>query len=153
MVLIIGVSGSLSSQYYTPVGKRNKISKFLITGSVINLILNLSLIPSFGAIGATIASLVAETVITTLFIINSDGFCSFKMLFRIGWKKIIAGCLMFILAFKMNSIDIHSILRFFLQVSSGVAVYGIILLIIRDKWVCSTISEILGKVSNRIKEN
>ena len=153
LVLIIGVSGSLSSQYYTPVGKRNKISKFLITGSVINLILNLSLIPSFGAIGATIASLVAETVITTLFIINSDGFCSFKMLFRIGWKKIIAGCLMFILVFKMNSINIHPILRFFLQVSSGVAVYGIILLIIRDKWVCSTISEILGKVSNRIKEN
>ena len=60
---------------------------------------------------------------------------------------------MFILVFKMNSIDIHPILRFFLQVSSGVAVYGIILLIIRDKWVCSTISEILGKVSNRIKEN
>ena len=27
LVLIIGVSGSLSSQYYTPVGKRNKISK------------------------------------------------------------------------------------------------------------------------------
>ena len=68
LVLIIGVSGSLSSQYYTPVGKRNKISKFLISGSVINLILNLSLIPSFGAVGATIASLVAETVITTLFI-------------------------------------------------------------------------------------
>ena len=106
LVLIIGVSGSLSSQYYTPVGKRNKISKFLITGSVINLILNLSLIPSFGAIGATIASLVAETVITTLFIINSDGFYSFKMLFRIGWKKIkIQNCIRVMknLVYRCNS--------------------------------------------------
>ena len=151
LVIIIGVSGSLSSQYYTPVGKRNKISKFLITGSIINLILNLSLIPSFGAVGASVASLAAETVITTLFILNSDGFCSFKMLIRISWKKLIAGVIMFIVVYKMNAISLHPIIRFFVQVISGVAIYGVLLLIIRDKWVYSMFNEIKGKVLDKSK--
>ena len=151
LVIVIGISGSLSSQYYTPVGKRNRISRFLITGSIINLILNLTLIPRFGAVGASIASLAAETVITSLFIINSDGFCSFKMLFRIGWKKLTAGLVMFIIVFKMNNICLHPLLRFLIQVSSGVLIYGVILLVIRDKWVCSTFSVCFDKLRKRMK--
>lgn len=151
LVIVIGVSGSLSSQYYTPVGKRNRISRFLITGSIINLVLNLTLIPRFGAVGASVASLAAETVITSLFIVNSDGFCTFRMLFRIGWKKLTAGLIMFIFVFKMNSICVHPILRFFIQVSSGIAIYSTILLVIRDKWVCSTVSGVLVKFKNRMK--
>ena len=151
LVIVIGISGSLSSQYYTPVGKRNRISRFLITGSIINLILNLTLIPRFGAVGASIASLAAETVITSLFIINSDGFCSFRMLFRIGWKKLTAGLVMFIIVFKMNNICLHPLLRFLIQVSSGVLIYGVILLVIRDKWVCSTFSVCFDKLRKMMK--
>lgn len=151
LVIVIGISGSLSSQYYTPVGKRNRISRFLITGSIINLILNLTLIPRFGAVGASIASLAAETVITSLFIINSDGFCSFRMLFRIGWKKLTAGLVMFIIVFKMNNICLHPLLRFLIQVSSGVLIYGVILLVIRDKWVCSTFSVCFDKLRKIMK--
>ena len=151
LVIVIGISGSLSSQYYTPVGKRNRISRFLITGSIINLILNLTLIPRFGAVGASIASLAAETVITFLFIINSDGFCSFRMLFRIGWKKLTAGLVMFIIVFKMNNICLHPLLRFLIQVSSGVLIYGVILLVIRDKWVCSTFSVCFDKLRKIMK--
>ena len=44
IILIIGVSNCLGAQYYNPAGLRALSAKFIIVGSVINLLLNLILI-------------------------------------------------------------------------------------------------------------
>ena len=60
IVVIIGVSNCLGSQYYTPSGNRKLSAKFIIIGAIVNLTLNLILIPRFWGYGAIVASLIAE---------------------------------------------------------------------------------------------
>ena len=68
LIAIIGISNCLGSLYYNPVGKRKTSACFIIIGAITNLLFNLILIPSFGAVGATIGSIIAEITISTLYI-------------------------------------------------------------------------------------
>lgn len=54
LIVIIGVSNCLGSQYYTPAGFRGQSAKYIIAGSCTNLVMNLILIPQLGSMGAVI---------------------------------------------------------------------------------------------------
>lgn len=62
--MIGGISNCLGSQYYTPCGRGKDSTNYLILGSIVNLILNILLIPHFGVEGAAIASVIAEMVVS-----------------------------------------------------------------------------------------
>ena len=138
VIVIIGVSHCLGSQYYTPSGRRAQSAKFIITGSVINLVLNLILIPKFWSYGAVIASVIAECVITFLYMRNCDGYLRLSQLVKIGWKKLFAGIIMAIVL-----IIIH--INMFIEIIIGIALYIICLVILRD----SSISQGIRMLKNK----
>ena len=72
LTLIVGISNCLGSNYYTPSGQRARSARVIVLGSAVNLILNLLMIPFIGATGAVIASIIAESVITVLYVRMSD---------------------------------------------------------------------------------
>lgn len=149
IILVIGISNCLGSQYYTPCGKRKESANYLIVGSFVNLFLNLLLIPKFGAYGAAIASVFAETVITVLYVKFSCGYGNIRLLFNTGVKKLIAGIGMFAVVYLMNSICMNSIVLVVIQVLAGAAVYGILLLLLRDEWSCEMTKAVIGKVRRK----
>ena len=138
VIVIIGVSHCLGSQYYTPSGRRAQSAKFIITGSVINLVLNLILIPKFWSYGAVIASVIAECVITFLYTRNCDGYLRLSQLVKIGWKKLLAGIIMAVVL-----IIIH--INMFIEIIIGIALYIICLVILRD----SSISQGIRMLKNK----
>lgn len=138
VIVIIGVSHCLGSQYYTPSGRRAQSAKFIITGSVINLVLNLILIPKFWSYGAVIASVIAECVITFLYMRNCDGYLRLSQLIKNGWKKLLAGIIMAVVL-----IIIH--INMFIEVIIGIALYIICLVILRD----SSISQGIRMLKNK----
>lgn len=138
VIVIIGVSHCLGSQYYTPSGRRAQSAKFIITGSVINLVLNLILIPKFWSYGAVIASVIAECVITFLYMRNCDGYLRLSQLVKIGWKKLLAGIIMAVVL-----IIIH--INMFIEIMIGIALYIICLVILRD----SSISQGIRMLKNK----
>ena len=138
VIVIIGVSHCLGSQYYTPSGRRAQSAKFIITGSVINLALNLILIPKFWSYGAVIASVIAECVITFLYMRNCDGYLRLSQLVKIGWKKLLAGIIMAVVL-----IIIH--INMFIEIIIGIALYIICLVILRD----SSISQGIRMLKNK----
>ena len=138
VIVIIGVSHCLGSQYYTPSGRRAQSAKFIITGSVINLVLNLILIPKFWSYGAVIASVIAECVITFLDMRNCDGYLRLSQLVKIGWKKLLAGIIMAVVL-----IIIH--INMFIEIIIGIALYIICLVILRD----SSISQGIRMLKNK----
>ena len=146
IVVVIGISNCLGFQYYTPCGKRALSAKFIITGSIINLILNIILIPRFGAYGAAVASLIAEMLITVLYVRFSDSFGNVRMLFSCGYKKFIAGLLMFIPVYYLNNLKINAVIIVILQLITGVVVYSLALLLLKDDWVNSCMREIIKKL-------
>ena len=147
LIIIIGISNCLGSQYYTPSGRRKESAKIIVIGSVINLCLNLCAIPFFGASGAILASLIAEGFISVLYIIKSKGYMSFATLLKLSWKRIIAGALSCAAVFftglfftSSNVTDgsklsrlISSGLGLGVQMIVGVIVYSVILALFRDE--------------------
>ena len=136
IITIIGISNCLGSQYYTPSGRRNDSTKYLLCGSAVNLILNLCLIGKYGANGAAFASVVAELSITFLYVKNCNGFMKLGNLLRCMYKKIVAGLLMFFVVIGLeNYLHVSKLMVLICQVVIGIATYLIVLMIEKDEWM------------------
>lgn len=61
-VITTALSNILGMQIFIPLGKENAFLKAVICGAVTDLILNAILMPSYGAVGAAIATLIAQIV-------------------------------------------------------------------------------------------
>ncbi len=133
LILIIGISNCLGSHYYTPAGLRKKSTKFIVAGAIVNLCLNLLLIPKHGATGAVVASVIAELVITVLYVRFSHGYMSIGILWKNSWKKVASGAVMFVVVMALGQIQALGDLAVLgIQIMVGVAAYGIVLLLLRD---------------------
>ena len=131
-VIIIGISNCLGSQYYTPAGLRKKSAIYIIIGAVVNLLLNLLLIPKFASAGATFASIIAELTISILYLRNSDGYLDIKFLGQILWKKAIAGILMCLVIVLYGFWNQPDIVKLFIQFLSGSLTYILTLFVLKD---------------------
>ena len=134
LIPIIGISNCIGTHYYAPVGKTKIASYYMIAGSACNLILNIALIPKFGATGAVIGSIGAELIITILFVHFDDRYVTWKDLFLVSWKKIFAGTIMILgIELLKNLIDVTGIAGLFLKVLFGAILYMLVLFILRDE--------------------
>lgn len=133
LVIIIGISNCLGSQYYSPGGQRARSAKVIIFGSVINLCLNLIMIPWLGGIGAAAASIAAELVITILYVRMSDGYMTAGMLWRCNWKRLLAGAFMCVAVHAAGGIGPwNAVTGLMVQVAAGGFIYGVLLLFLKD---------------------
>lgn len=135
IVVIIGVSNCLGSQYYTPSGNRKLSAKFIIIGALVNLTLNLILIPRYWGYGAIVASLIAELVITVLYFRFCGGYLTADTLLREGWKKLTAGIIMFAVIKVIDRFIASDLIALLLEVAAGFTVYCIMILVLRDTFI------------------
>ena len=130
---ICSFSNCLSSNYYTPSGRRKESSFYYMLAALTNLVLNLALIPFFGAIGAALSTIVSEFIISLVLILRSKGILTIKECLKIISKKMIAGLFMFaVVFFVSNYIETSSIRTLFCLVVVGASLYFIILGILND---------------------
>lgn len=145
IVLIIGISNCLGSHYYNPAGLRALSAKFLIIGSVVNLILNCIFIPYCGSAGAACASIIAELVITVLYVTKCKGFVKLKELWQYSWKRLLAGVLMLVVVTVVGNQTGVNVYAVGLQVGAGILTYSISLLLLKDDFVIGFIKGIFTK--------
>lgn len=148
IVIIIGVSNCLGSQYYTPSGNRRLSARFIIIGAIVNFTLNLILIPRFWGYGAIVASLIAETVITVLYFRHCNGYLTAETIFREGWKKLAAGILMLAVIMVMDRRIESNIIALVAEVAVGFTVYCAVIVILRDTFLSEIV---MGKILHRKK--
>jgi O-antigen/teichoic acid export membrane protein len=135
LVIIIGISNCLGSQYYNPAGLRSKSAKFIIIGSITNLILNLILIPKLWSYGATIATIIAETIISLLYLKYCDGYLTLKKLIKFSWKKLLSAIIMFLCIFKLKYWNYSDLIVISTQFILGAIIYLISLICLKDEFV------------------
>lgn len=146
IVIIIGISNCLGSQYYTPAGFRKLSARYIITGAVVNLLLNLVLIPRYWGYGAIVASLIAETVITVLYLRNCNGYLKVETIARGSWKKLIAGAIMLAVIKAIDSRIPFDIIALFAEVAVGFTVYCAVIALLRDSFMTELL---MGKILSR----
>ncbi|WP_255261431.1 oligosaccharide flippase family protein [Streptococcus mitis] len=132
IVVIIGVSNCLGSQYYTPAGLRSQSAKYIIIGSVFNLLLNLVFIPVFRSKGAVISSVLAESLITFLYVKNSNGYVDFKQLAFYFNPRFIAGFIMCLIVLFIKQYLPNDLLGLLIQVLIGGMTYFMITYLQKD---------------------
>ena len=145
IVVIIGISNCLGSQYYTPSGRRAQSARFIITGSCVNLVLNLLLIPRYWGYGAIAASIIAELVITVLYVaFSGESFHPFVLL-RDGWKKLLAAALMFAAVRLIDPFFQANFPALACEVILGAAVYTGTLFVLRDSFMTDFCLDLVKK--------
>lgn len=149
IVVIIGVSNCLGSQYYTPSGKRAQSARFIIVGSVVNLFLNLILIPRFWGYGAIAASIIAELTITILYITFAGESFHPLVLVRDGWRKLIAAILMFASVRLIDPFFKGNFSALVCEVCLGGAVYIAVQFILRDSFMTGFCMDTVRRIVKR----
>lgn len=67
VIIIKAISNVLRTQYLIPMEKDKEFNISVIVAAIVNVILNYILIPIYGAMGAVIGTLVAETIVLFLY--------------------------------------------------------------------------------------
>lgn len=148
VVVIIGISNVFGTQYLLSVKLQKNYTLSVFTGMCVNLIFNFILIPLYGAIGATIATLLAESSVSLVQLITVRNLLPIKRCFSGGWKYIFAGLIM-LLSISFLKIYLPAIwISTFILVICGMIIYFMVLFILKDKMLYMAIDLIKQKLMN-----
>ena len=135
LILFIGVSGVYGMQYLTALGKDKQYILSVCIGSLINVSLNLILIPLLYGTGAAIATVIAEFCIASLMVFFVRKEIAISYILKAAAKYILVGAVMFGCIFPLQYIIHNQILSLAVMVLSGLVIYITILTLIKDKFI------------------
>ena len=146
LILAIGVNNVTGIQYLIPTKRQNLFTKTVLIGASVNCVCNFILIPLYGAVGAAIASVLAESVIALiqLFIVRKE--LSFFFILRNSAKYFFAGILMFGGLWAIGGCLKPTIYNTAILVIVGGCIYIGLLLVLRDAFFMDNARKVLLKI-------
>ena len=131
-IISIGISNVLGLQILYPMGKINLVTTCTFLGAIINVILNVVLIPLYGHNGSAMAFMATEAVVTSSMYIIGRKYFPHKLFKRQHLNYLFGGFLMIICLYGVNLIQLNYITSFIVMVIIGVVVYSMTLIIMKD---------------------
>ncbi|MDM7552471.1 flippase [Levilactobacillus brevis] len=123
VTVLIGWSNVIGLQYLMPL-KRVKTYTLSVTyGAFTNIIINIPLVLMFGVVGATIATVISEVVVTFYQLVVVRNLINYHHLFSETWKYVVSGLIMFIPVYFMNVSMKVSGISLIVQIAIGAAIY------------------------------
>ena len=162
MVTIVttALSNIIGMQIFIPLGKENAFLKAVVCGAIVDIVLNIFLMPKWAAVGAAIATLVAQIV---QFVVQTiQGWEYVKKIFvvkdaiAITLASVISGIISFVIVRIIPFSRMNIKLGFIASLAVGgvifFGVFAVILWIIDYKEFTQTIEEYTkGKIKREIK--
>lgn len=147
LLIIISLSNCASNMYLLPNGKQNKFTIGVYTGACINIVCNLFLIPRYGALGATIASVFSEFIILIVFFCFSKEYYGMRKYTKEIFRYSFASGIMVVVIMLLDLLIYNSnMIRLFTKIGLGAITYFIILLMLNDEMIMNVIIRIKHKV-------
>lgn len=146
LVLAIGLNNVFGLQYLIPAGEDKKFTLSVTCGAVTNFLLNLVLIRLFKSYGAAIATIVAEIAVAVIMFCFIRKNISLREILKSSIKYLISGIIMFVPCFMLGRILEPSIINTFIIVFTGVVVYLICLILLKDGFFF----EIANRLTSRL---
>ena len=148
IVVAIGISNLIGIQVLYPLGKIKLVTISTCVGAIVNLILNLLLIPVYAQDGAGLATVIAEISVTLTQFIIARRYIPFKLLNKHFFGYLLASLAMMFVILVLNpylKVDIHKVL---VLPVIGALTYAIILICAKDPIVI----EMLLLIKNKIRK-
>ena len=147
IIIPVGISNITGNAILIPKKMQKQYTNSVIVGAIINLILNYILINLIGTLGAVIATVIAETLITIFQLYYCREEINFLDLLNISKNYFIAGLLMFVCCLLLLLfVKIDYVYVIIMQVVLGAIIYALVLFILKDE----TFIEIIKIFINRI---
>ena len=127
VVVSISTTNILGIQVLYPMNKIGLVTWSVTGGAIINLVLNIALIPSMGANGAAVATLFAEFGVLGLQLVLGRKHYPFSLGILLQWRYMIATALMACAVLASTFVIEANWLKLVVGVPIGVAVYVICL--------------------------
>lgn len=148
IIVVIGLSNFIGIQMFMPLNKEKWTLYSVLVGAVVNFFINLFLIPMYGSVGASIATLCAEITVTLTQLILLRRFLKIN--------KIAKSLIKYFLNSVVMGVFVYACVRFIsvewvelvIGVIVGVVVYILILVIEKNE----LIYEVLTSIKNKIKK-
>lgn len=145
IILIIGVSTITGRQFLLPTKRQSAFTVSVFCGAAVNFVLNLCLISRFGAIGASVATVVAEATVTAVQLFSVRKYLPLGKYFKENIKYLLFGAVMFAAVFALAQVT-SGILGTVIQVAVGGAVYLLLLVVTKDEILFKYAHILLGKI-------
>ena len=146
-VLVLAVSAAYVSGYafLIPIGKQNIYTIVVCISAIVNFVMNLILIPRIGAVGAALASVVAEVVgaVLQIFYCCVSGELEFKNIFLSVWKYIISGIIMLVSLLLIQEQLGQSVVSLIILILCGSLIYFSSLMVLRDSFFIENLHSII----------
>jgi len=142
IILLIGLSNVTGTQYLLPTKRQREFTISVVIGAVVNFFMNLLLIRRFGAIGASIGTVVAEFSVTAVqaYFVRKD-FNLLKII-KLSKNYLISSVIMFIICSLLGYIKIKGSAILIIQVFAGVMTYGACMIALKDEFVYGILKKI-----------
>ena len=137
VIVLIGWSNVVGTQYLLPTNKVKSFTVSVVFGAIVNIILNFPFIYFWGLYGAVWATVLSELAGTAYQLWVGRYSVDLKKMVENFIKYLIAGVVMFVpvyyleLLWKPKDMNLQGIMYTGLEVIIGIAVYAIVLLILR----------------------
>lgn len=154
-LFLVGISNITGMQILVPMGKENLVLYSEIAGAVVDVIINVILIPKFASVGVAIGTLVAEVIVLIVQVcgLRNEVKDSFK---QVQYLKISIAIIFGVLAsFWVTYLHISPFLTLAISSVLFFGVYGFVLLCSREKLVVEIADQgvsIFKKKCNSLKK-
>lgn len=135
IILFIAISNILGYQFLLATKKQKEYTISVSVGAVVNFILNLFFIWRFGAIGASISTVIAEGVVALIQIYYVRGLYSMKELLYKMKNYFLATLIMFVITYGANLLlNFTGVLSVIFEIIVGIITYGIAMFASKDEF-------------------
>lgn len=139
VIIPMSITSVIQSHYLIPFKKDNVYIKAVAIGAIVNIVLNSTLIPIYGASGAVSGTLIAEFTVCVYEMFYIRKIYSFKQLFKTILPFLVCGLFEISVILLLSTIKMNVLLLILLQVIGGASIYliavGIYLIYISKEYV------------------
>ena len=148
-LLFIGLSNVLGIQILVPLGKEKVVLWSIITGAVVDVVLNMVLIPFYGATGAAAATAVAElsVLLVQFIVLGRNAVDAFRRVQY--WKVLLALAVGTAASLWVVALNIGSFWTLATSACLFFGGYGGVLLLLREPLVGEVVGQLMGKITRK----
>lgn len=157
IILFVSFGNVFRTQYILPKGMDTFYTKTVLIASLINILLNLFLIPVFGTVGAVIASITSEGFICIYQSIKIKSKFNFIKYLISLMKFFISGIILLLAVKVIPNLYFSEVINLLFKIIIGMSIYVLSVTILeiftKDKTISSEIYKILGNILKFFKLN
>lgn len=145
-ILFIGLSNIMGIQMLIPLGNERVVLNSEICGALVDLVINIILIPSLGATGAAIGTLIAEFVVCIVQYNALKNVC-FNMYLNLPYKSVFFSCVLATLgSLWVKCLGLGSFVTLLITAILFFAIYFLILILKKEPLALDIVNQILDKI-------